>query len=278
MSSTWEKKGESAVNSSIMKHDIHVHTTLSSCCSDEHAIPSRMIKRASEQGLEVIGFADHLWDNEAYEPSGWYAPQNYQHLCAIREQIPEDTHGVNVLVGCETEYCGHGRVGISKAVAEKLDFVLIPFSHFHMKGFVVEQEEADSLTAVANLLVERFQEVLELDMATGVAHPFFTLGYTEHDTILGSISDGAFEDCFGRAAERGVSIEIHPGFFPRYLGWEQEDYHEEPFLRMLTIAKDSGCKFHLGSDAHILEGIGSTNWLIECVKPLGITQQDMLQF
>ena len=34
--------------------------------------------------------------------------------------IPEDTYGVKVLIGCETEYCGDGKVGISQETVENL--------------------------------------------------------------------------------------------------------------------------------------------------------------
>ena len=35
------------------------------------------------------------------------------------------------------QYCGDGKVGISQETVEKLDFVLVPISHVHMKGFVL---------------------------------------------------------------------------------------------------------------------------------------------
>ena len=59
-----------------------------------------------------------------------------EHISQIRDQISQDTFGVRVLVGCETEYVGGGWVGISPQSAELLDFVLVPHSHFHMEGFV----------------------------------------------------------------------------------------------------------------------------------------------
>lgn len=266
----------STVSNAIISHDLHVHTILSSCCSDEMATPRNMIKRASELGIKVLGFANHLWDDRIEGASPWYAPQNFNHINKIREEIPQDTAGVRVLVGCETEYCGHGKLAISREVAEQLDYVLVPISHFHMKGLVVDPAEIATLQDVANLLVKRFKEAIELELTTGIAHPFLTLGYQEHDKILAYISDSMFEDCFGRAAERRVSIEIHPGYFPSLFKGEQENHHDETFLRMLSIAKQMGCCFHFGSDTHTLQNLDRTLKFQKCVDMLGITQKDIL--
>ena len=256
-------------------HDIHVHTFLSGCCGDEDSVPSKIIARAAETGLKTIGFADHMWDAAVPGASPWYAPQNYEHISQIREQLPADTNGVRILVGCESEYCGGGKVGISRAIAEKLDFVLLPMSHLHMKGFV-EPEGIDTPQQVADLMVERYREVIELGLATGIAHPFLPCGHAEQtDEILSLITDPAFEDCFGRTAELGLSVEVSPGFFPGLGGGESEGRHDEAFVRMLWIAKQAGCVFHFASDAHTLEGVGRTQELVAYAQQAGITEDDL---
>jgi len=120
----------------IVDHDAHVHTNLSRCSHDPDATPAALIARAAAAGLKTIGFADHLWDRAMPGASPWYRPQDLDHVLQTRRLLPADTQGVRVLVGCETEFCGGGKVGLSRTGAERLDFVLVPFSHFHMKGFV----------------------------------------------------------------------------------------------------------------------------------------------
>ncbi len=260
-----------------INHDLHVHTFISACSKDEQARPPAMIEQARRQDLEIIGFADHLWDASVEGASSWYTPQDVANLLQIRDQIPEDTQGVKVLVGCETEYRGNGMVGISPATAEKLDFVLIPFTHFHMGQFMAEPAEIATPDAFAKTVVRRFQEVVDLGLATGLAHPFMLCGYKEQsDDILGRISDATFADCFGRAAQRGVSIEIHPGYFPGIQGPDSDGYHDETFLRILSIAKQSGCYFHLSSDTHRLDGIGKVHQLAPYLAQLDITNDDIL--
>jgi histidinol phosphatase-like PHP family hydrolase len=287
----------------IVDHDIHVHTKLSACCSDPLATPANAIARAADAGLKTIGFANHLWDR-AVPGAGkwydWYAPQDLDHVLGTRKEIPADTRGVRVLVGCETEYCGDGKVGISPDAARQLDYVLIPFSHTHMNGFVVP----DGTTAgdLPALLTRRFREVVALGLATGIAHPFYPLGFGEHiDEIMAAVSDADLEDCFGRAAEARVSIEIHAGMFPgrksgdsphfqktengdsprfsgspRSPGPRSAGLHDETFLRVLGIAKRMGCLFHFGSDAHDLSGVGGVRRLEPYARQLGITRQDIL--
>ncbi len=260
-------------------HDIHIHTYLSSCSDDPETVPSKIISKAQEEGLAVVGFADHMWDSSIPGASEWYQTQDLDHVLQIREQLPEDTQGVEVLIGCESEYCGDGLAGISKKAAEQLDFVLLPMSHFHMTGFVVQKWQVSTHKKVADLLVRRFQEVIELGLATGIAHPFLPLGFKDHiDTIIGQISDTAFEDCFGRAAARSVSIEIQPAFFPELMGAGHNSHHSETYLRMFSIAKDMGCCFHVGSDAHTLAGIGRTRLLMPYLEQLGIENEDLISF
>ena len=262
-----------AAPSTIVNHDVHVHTVLSACCSDKTATAANILARAAESGIKTIGFADHLWDSAVPGASDWYAPQNLAHVLSIRETIPADTHGVRVLVGCETEYCGGGKVGISREAAAQLDFVLVPFTHTHMKGFVVP--EGTTAGDLPRLLVRRFHEVLDLGLATGIAHPFMPLGFMEHrDEIIAAIPDGELKDVFGRAVALGVSIEIHVGMFPApgNLGVLHD---ADTFLRVIGIAKRMGCLFHFASDAHELEDVGCVRKLEPYARRLGITQENI---
>ncbi len=261
----------------LVDHDIHIHTTLSSCCADEQATPENIIARAAEEGLKTIGFADHMWDSRMPGASDWYMPQDLEHILKIRDMIPKDTKGVKVLVGCETEYCGNGKVGISREAAEQLDFVLIPASHVHMKGFVLPSW-AETPKDIARVMLQHFNEVVGLGLATGITHPFLPVNHGDHvDEIISYILDSEFEEAFHRAAEARVSIEITTGCFPGISGRVREGFHDETFMRVLTIAKNCGCKFHFASDAHSLAGIGRVLQLEKYVKEIGITPDDILQ-
>jgi len=256
-------------------HDVHVHTFLSACSHDPEAVPENIIARAADHGIRTVGFADHVWDAAVPGASDWYRPQDFSHISRIREQLPADTRGVRVLVGCETEYVGGGRIGISPDVAEQLDFVLAPHSHFHMEGFV-RPAEVNTPESIAELLQQRFAEVIELDVVTGIAHPFLPCGFPEWaDEILGAIDDDRFSALFGRAAERGVSIEITVGAFPSINGTESEGWHNSAFLRVYDLALKAGCQFHFASDTHTLEGMGRVRELSPFMRQLGLRPENL---
>jgi histidinol phosphatase-like PHP family hydrolase len=268
----------------IVDHDVHVHTKLSACCSDPTATPANAIARAADAGLKTLGFANHLWDRAVPGAGEWYAPQDLEHILSIRKEIPADTRGVRVLVGCETEYCGGGKVGISREAAAQLDYVLIPFSHTHMAGFVVPT--GTTAADLPRLFTRRFREVVDLGLATGFAHPFLPWTFRDQvDEIVSGISDGDLEDCFGRAAAARVSVEIHVGMFPgrsksgdspRFSSPRSSGLHDETFLRVLGIARRMGCFFHFASDAHELADVGGVKKLEPYVRQLGITKENVL--
>jgi len=260
----------------LIDHDVHVHTILSACCHDPEATPKNILRRAREKGLNTIGFADHMWALDCSGASPWYIPQDLEHVNQTRTQLPADSGGIRILVGCESEYGGAGKLGISAAAASQLDFVLLPMSHLHMRGFVAPAELSDP-TEVGAFMVQRFLEVLDTGLANGIAHPFLPCGHKENaDKIIASISDETFACCFQKAAAANVSIEITMGFFPGCQeGGETEDFHDTTFIRMLAIAKNQGCNFHFASDTHTLIGVGNVLKLEPYVQELGLTANDI---
>ncbi|NMA95947.1 MAG: PHP domain-containing protein [Clostridiales bacterium] len=259
----------------MISHDIHIHTHLSSCSSDPEATPENYIRLAKELGIEVLGFSDHFWDSNVEGASDWYRPQNFEHIMQIKDMMPEDTLGVKVLIGCETEYCGDGKLGITREVAEKLDFVLVPTSHVHMKGFTVPAW-INKPKDVANIMVEYFKDVTQYDFVTGLAHPFYPLSYKNVDEIVGCISDEELQECFGMAQEADMSIEINTCNLPSTKDAETDLYHDDVYINMYNIAKKMGCKFHLGTDAHSIGAFSRNTRLKESVeKILGLTNEDI---
>lgn len=237
-------------------------------------MPEHIIPRAAEVGLKTIGFSDHLWDARVPCDSEWHRPQDFAHISRVREMMPPDTRGVRVLFGCETEYLGNGRVAVSEEVAEQLDFVLVPISH---GGFVAPFEGPGATPQRwAKMMLQWFNEAIELPVTTGIAHAFIPAKFHDHsDEVIALISEAAFADAFGRAAELGVSIGITAGMFPSSGGGEREGWHDETFIRVFTIARQAGCKFHFGSDAHTLADVARVPRLAPFIRRIGITRDHL---
>lgn len=116
-------------------HDVHNHTFISSCSHDPEATVQAYCRRAAELGHNVLGIANHVWDETVPGADSWYANQPVKYVAAARDSVPADTAGVKVLVGCETEYYAMRDIlGMRADTAEKyFDYVLVPHSHVHMK-------------------------------------------------------------------------------------------------------------------------------------------------
>lgn len=257
-----------------LPHDLHVHTFLSKCCkTPEVSLPERIVARAAEAGLRTIGLADHLWDAAVPGATTWYAPQDFAHISRARRLLPADLHGVRVLFGCETEMRGDGTPCITPAVAEQLDFVLLPHSHLHIQGIL--PADYRSAQQIADLMAWRFLKSLDYDFVTGIPHVFIPGKHEDRaDAIVACLSDGQLQDCFGRAHDRGVAIEITPNYFPSLKPESPPRFHDESYLRILSVAKSAGCLFYLGSDAHTLDRVGTSLALQPFVAQLGLTTSD----
>ena len=118
--------------------EMHTHTFLSACCHEEAATGAAFVKKAQEEGIQVLGISNHCWDDRMPGASSWYAPQTVEWCLKIKDELPEDTGDVKVFVGIESEYKGMtDELGISAEGAVQFDYVLIPHTHMHMVNFVI---------------------------------------------------------------------------------------------------------------------------------------------
>lgn len=233
------------------KCDLHVHTHLS-LCGARDAFAEDYLKSASQNGVETIGFANHYWDETVFHPklTGFYTPQNTEHVLKLKNELETISHhGVKVLFGCETEYAGH-ILGISEEKAKLFDYVVVPHSHTHMKGFVLPEDVTTTLDH-SKYLVESFLEVASHPLAEnyifGIVHPFSPVGapFDESIEILSHIADDAFRECGKAAKKNGVKIELNSSAL---VGKPKELIDELKRFYRACVAE--GCEFFAGSDKH----------------------------
>jgi len=107
--------------------------------------------------------------------SDWYRKQMINYGLEARNAIPLDTCGMKVLIGAESEYAyfNNKSIGMSAETAKRFDYMLIPHTHMHMRGYVMQ----DPLEVVAkreqlkNMIMEKFPEINE-KKATSMAGVF----------------------------------------------------------------------------------------------------------
>lgn len=254
-------------------HDLHIHSTLSLCSSDPAQNPAAILAYGEENGFTALCLTDHMWDPAVPGASGWYAAQPYERT---REALPlPQSEKTRFLFGCETDMDRYCTIGVSPAVAEALDFIIVPTTHLHMDGFTLDgREGADERAA---LWSSRFDALLDADLPfykVGVAHLTCSLIWrNRYLEVLERIPAKEYHRLFEKAAKRGIGIELN---FPAQ--------HMDAECARLTllpyrIAKEEGCRFYLGSDAHHPAGLAAAKANFETIVDLlDLTEDDKIPF
>ncbi len=269
-----------------INYDIHIHTHLSPCASRE-ASAQGYIDKSVALGLNTIGFADHMWDNGKGFGIASYGrhDQNFPKIIKIREELASCTvpDGVRVLVGCETDFTSDSTLGISREVASQLDFVLAPPSHTHFPE-VMPQELTNDIPEMAQFVYNTFLRLIshpDADIITSVAHPFASslVGSDEGDAaLLRHITDDQYRRAFRQAADMGIGIEINACVVRLSLQRDKnpEDIKSNEYYRMFSLAKDCGCKFTFGSDAHAHGSCEYLDYAARMADAIGLTDEHIL--
>jgi HisJ family histidinol phosphate phosphatase len=258
-------------------HDLHVHTALSQCADKDTATVENYITAAQENGIKVLGFANHMWDSKVEGANDWYIPQNFEHISKIRSNIPINLDSPEILIGCETEFDANSVLGISEETMRQLDFVLAPHTHTHFENVMPKKLRFD-FKKHADYLYGSFLRLADHPLAkyiTAIAHPFAPVGMADYyDEILAFLPDKQLEECFKAAKAVGMAIEINTSAFSR-IG--AADLPRCQFVRMIKVAKAVGCKFTIGTDSHRPEAYSYLHYADSVTDLAGITDEDILK-
>ncbi len=253
----------------IVDNDLHIHSKLSLCSGDPEQTVERILKYAEAGGLTTLCLTDHFWDESITTESPWYSLQGYDHL---KKALPLPEHdGIRFLFGCETELDKDLTLGISKEKYDLFDFIVIPTTHFHMDGYAITEEQAKTPESRAKAWVSRFDAVLDM------ALPFKKIGFAhltcdlmakeraDYLRIIELLDEMEMRRLFTKAAKLGAGIELNA------CDLMFSDEEAETVLRPYKIAKECGCKFYLGSDAHHPSELDAARELFE----KGVTLLDL---
>lgn len=271
----------------LINHDIHVHTYLSRCGKDDATIEN-YLKTIPQYGVKLLGISDHMWD-DTYD--GWqnlhegdktdvpfYEGQNVSHVLKTREQLSKvDTGKVKVISGAEIEYdfVRHD-LAITEENAKKFDYLIFPNSHTHI---VMPKEYYRDKRKHISFMMTAFMDIMDSPLRKYVktmAHPFCAVccpyGYEE---MLGMISEAEFKKCYGACAENGIAVEINLSKFRSYSVAEIAASNN---IRQFRIAKDCGCKFTFGSDAHTMWHMENFRDFYVVSELLELSEEDISPF
>lgn len=257
----------------VVDNDLHIHSMLSLCSNDPEQTADRILQYAVANGIKAICLTDHFWDETVDGASGWYDKQDFAHIAAVKPLPQAD--GIRFLFGCETELNRFLTLGVSKEKYDAFDFIVIPTTHFHMKGYTLFEEETVSANARAQAWVKRLDAVLNMDLPfhkVGIAHLACKLiapTKEEYLEVLRLLPEDEMVRLFTRAAKLGVGIELNAS------DMNFADENADIVLRMFRIAKSCGCKFYCGSDAHHPSSLDKAKAIFErAVDLLALTEED----
>lgn len=257
----------------VFDNDMHIHSKISLCSNDDGQTNERILEYAKQNGIKTICLTDHFWDENVPGASDWYQKQNFAHIDAARP-LPQ-AEGIRFLFGCETEMDQFMTVGISKECFDKFDFVVIPTTHLHMRGFTISPDDK-SVEVKAKHWVKKLDALLNKDLPfhkIGIAHLACSCimppPREDYIKVLDAIDEGEMVRLFTKAAELGCGIELNAG------DMNCTDDEVDSVLRMFRIAKKCGCKFYMGSDAHHPDELDTIKAIFErAIDLLGLTEDD----
>jgi len=260
----------------VIDNDLHIHSQLSICSDDPEQTGENILKYAKKNNLKTICLTDHYWDQNVplnTAVNWWYEKQNHEHISRALP-LPQDDE-VSFLFGCEADMDSDERIGVSNSRYDDFGFIIVSTTHFHhMTGPKWEDRSPEEL---AKRWIERFEAVMNSDLPfgkVGIAHLTCDLiAKTKEDylKVLDLLPEEKLNELFSRAAAIGLGIELN-------IGQDVFDYEKqeiETVMRMYHIAKQNGCKFYFGSDAHIpMEFEGAIERFNKIIDILNLTEDD----
>lgn len=185
-----------------------------------------------------------------------------------------NAEGVKFLFGCETDLDKHCTLGLSAALFDEFDLIIIPTTHMYMNGFTVEKEDFCNPRRLAKLWIERIEAVLNMNLPfhkIGLAHLTCSLIAKSREKYLETlnlIEPEFIYRVFKKAALLRVGIELNAS------DMDFLDEEQEIILRPYRIAKECGCKFYCGSDAHHPRDFEKVASFERIIDGLELTEKD----
>lgn len=239
-----------------IKHDFHIHTDLS-LCARESAKLDNYVEISRKLGLEKIGIANHFWDSnidagDDFFRDEFYKVQDFEHILKIKSEINRsNSDDLKIYFGGEAEYAPmHRDISVSEEVAEQLDFLLVPNSHTHM---TMPKEYYESYQRHIDFMLQAYEDIINSKVSryiTAVAHPFDAICCPyDREILINMISSDTFKRLFHKTASKEIAVELNIAYM-RDFSKNYQDIENGAHIRMFRLAKDCGCKFIFGSDAH----------------------------
>ena len=262
----------------IYDHDFHIHSQISDCSRDPAQTSERILEYAKINNLNKIALTNHYWDDRIPGASDWYQKQNTAWIERARP-LPQ-AEGISFVFGAETDMDANGVIGIDCKTMENLDFAIVSISHFHMAGFTCRGDE--NAYERGRLWLSRFEYLLRSGLPferVGLGHMTYAMIDYENmeQCAMRTVSDSEMIPLFRSAAASGLGIELNFAAFYNGVAITWETH--EALLHPYRLAKECGCKFYIGSDAHHPDKLEAEKQNAEkIIDLLQLTEDDKFAF
>ena len=266
-------------------HDLHIHTYISGCAGhDPRQSKEAILTYGLVNGFGLLCVCDHIWDRKVtparINENAWSWLTHGQDFEKARELLPlPQSKACNFLFGSEADMDCAGNIAVSREEFDNFDFINFAVNHLHLTKFTYDPSKAGDYNSpeeeFKELCKARLLRLLNMDLPfhkCGLAH--FTLGPLKAYELF---SDEEYREIFGLAAQKGIGVELN--FSEELIYRVSSPRDEEILLRPYRIAKEMGCKFYLGGDAHDPECLATRKlWFERMVDMLELTEDDKFDF
>ena len=249
-----------------VKSDFHVHTSASYDTPDTCTIDA-IVRVAHGLGIEEMGLTDHVHIKSVGNPGFDQQNTGYAAHNALREAIRGRSWNIAVYLSWEVDYFDGGGYSFDPDHdPQRLDYVLLGHHYVRHKSTETDSEKARYICRIT-------EEMAGEPYAHIIAHPFYDSGgAVQHERIMSKIADSQLREIFYRMKENGKAAEITAYQF------HADSRAVGHMKRMYSIARETGVKFVLDSDAHSIGEIGSGYRCLHVLRELGFQSSDFVDY
>lgn len=258
--------------------DLHIHTNRSFCAPSSTTVES-YLPLCEKEGLRVLGISDHVYPTQVIRNRGFADKDKVSHLTSLRGELKkaQEETGIRLLLGCEMDLFPSTGPLLSPEEGLNFDYILVAASHILNYPKMYADYDLSTPAKLRKLTLDQFFAACELryPVPVGICHPLYPICSPWEQEVVDGISDTCLNECFSMAAERDISIEIHACLYRN--GTALNEYGlSDSYLRVLSAAKNCGCKFHFGADAHNPDMFADKHDLLrKAAELIGITAEDL---
>jgi DNA polymerase (family X) len=222
-----------------IRGDVHMHTT----ATDGRNSIREMAEAAAERGYQYIAITDH--SKNLAMTNGLDEARALDHIRRIREVDAEMEGRIRVFPGIEVDILADGRLDLDDEVLAQMEVVI---ASVHTR---LEQGREE--------MTDRVLQALENPHTRILGHPTGRLLLRREPYALDM---GAV---LRRAAELGVAVEHNAA--PERLDLCDRD---------LRLARETGCKIVISTDAHSTQHLGKMSYGVRQLKRAWLGPKDVL--